>query len=132
MKPPRFSSGRIKLSADWPASGVLVPSGTDLSFSDWRWNGLALPWPPPPACQALNQASYDELLKHYPAHMLSFRPQETQKFADEKPRREASMSMEQSIETAVALTKSLAADRRSTSGDVDSYERRTGRHRGGT
>jgi hypothetical protein len=40
--------------------------------------------------------------------MLSYQPQKTQKFAgEERKRREASMSMEQSIENATALTKSL-------------------------
>ena len=105
---PRYSSGRVQLAADWPTGSFLVPSGTILHFSDWKWNGHELGWPPPPTCLALDEASYKELLKHYPPHMLSFRP-ETQKFGGEErqPREASKMSMEQSIERAVELSKSL-------------------------
>jgi hypothetical protein len=110
MKPkPRFPSGRIQLTGDWPVQGgaVVIPTGTFLSFKDWRWNGQELPWPPPVTCVALDQQSYQELLKHYEPHKVSCRPQE--KSGDERQTRkpEASMSIEQIIETATALKQSL-------------------------
>ena len=105
---PRYSSGRVQLAADWPTGSFLVPSGTILHFSDWKWNGHELGWPPPPTCLALDEASYKELQKYYPPHMLSFRP-ETQKFGGEErqPREASKMSMEQSIEHVTALSKTL-------------------------
>jgi hypothetical protein len=113
MKPPRFSSGRIQLTGDWPVQGgaVLIPAGTFLSFSHWQWRGQELPWPPPVSCVALDQASHDELLKHYEPHRVSYQPQEIGKFGGErKPSKEASMSnigIEQMIEHATALSKTL-------------------------
>jgi hypothetical protein len=106
-------TGKIQLTGPWPVQGgaVVVPTGTFLSFKEWRFNGMALPWPPPVTCQAQDQESYNELLKHYEPHRVANPPQQTPKFGGEERQRAASrmsnISIEQAIENATTFSKAF-------------------------
>jgi hypothetical protein len=53
----------------WPVGPHVIPAGTVLDTADWEWEGLALPRPPPiDAVLCLDQAAYDEMVKHYEAY----------------------------------------------------------------
>jgi len=65
---------RFQLTQDWPVGALLVPARTILDQRNWRWTGVALPWPPPVTAMALDQEAYDELLKHHPHHLVQSVP----------------------------------------------------------
>jgi hypothetical protein len=56
----------------WPINGgaMLIPTGTMLDGLDWKWQGVALPMPPPVNAAAMDQEAYDELRKHDPANRI--------------------------------------------------------------
>jgi hypothetical protein len=54
----------------WSVGQYLIPTGTILDSADWKWNGIALPWPPPVSAAVMDQEAFDEMLKFYPAHSI--------------------------------------------------------------
>jgi hypothetical protein len=67
---------RFGLSGPWPVQGgaMLIPAGTILDRDDWKFNGVALTWPPPMNAVAMDQDAYDALLKHYEYFRILTRP----------------------------------------------------------
>jgi hypothetical protein len=60
---------RVQLTGPWPINGgaMVIPTSTILSneSGDWTYNGIALPYPPPPNAAVLNQQSYDQMREFY-------------------------------------------------------------------
>jgi hypothetical protein len=63
---------RVQLTGPWPINGgaMVIPVSTILDSTDWTYNGIALPYPPPPNAAVLNQQSYDQMREFYPARMI--------------------------------------------------------------
>jgi hypothetical protein len=56
----------------WPINGgaTLIPVGAILDSADWKWHGVALPFPPPINAIPQDQEAFDVMVKHYERHRI--------------------------------------------------------------